>query len=167
MFHDRGTYLLRWSQHWVFLNCDRLYGDISNRKRDSEREGRLSSKFLFIVAIFSAVAAAAIWAVFLRAIPVRTAFGSIAGKTFKPAGTYWQYPTGLDRGFRTATPIPIAEADVFELAIDGFEGPVFFSLNTVAAKAFDVGKKVQIQYRERVIHFVGKRIYVLDMSSNN
>ena len=66
-----------------------------------------------------------------------------------------------------ATPIPIAEADVFELAIDGFGGPVFFSLNTVASQAFKVGQKVQIRYRERVIPFVGKRVYVLDMSSNN
>ena len=127
----------------------------------------MSPKFLFLAAIFFAVFAGGIWAVFLRPIPVQTASGSITRKTFKPAGTYWQYPSGLDRGFRTATPIPIAEVDVFELAIDGLEGPVFYSLNTVASRAFDVGQKIRIQYRERVIPFVGKRLYVVDMSSNN
>ena len=124
-------------------------------------------KFLLVVAILFALCGIAIWAVFLRPIPVQTAFGRIIRKTFKPAGTYWQYPAGVDRGFRTATPIPIAEADVFELAVAGFEGPVFYSLNTVASKAFEVGQQVRIQYRERVIPFVGKRLYVLDMSSNN
>jgi hypothetical protein len=127
----------------------------------------MSSKVLFVVAIFFAVASAAIWAVFLRPIPVQIAFGRITGKRFKPEGTYWQYPVGLDRGFRTATPIPIAEADVFELAIDGFAGPVFYSLNTVASKGFDVGQKIQIRYRERTIPLVGTRIYVLDMISKN
>ncbi len=127
----------------------------------------MSSRAFLSIAIFFAIAAAAIWAVFLRPIPVQAAFGRITKKTFKPEGTYWQYPAGLDRGFRTATPIPIAEADVFELALDGFEGPVFFSLNTVASKAFNLGQRVQVRYRQRIIPFVGKRIYVLDMISIN
>jgi hypothetical protein len=127
----------------------------------------VSSRFLFVVAILFTAAAAAIWFVFLRPIPVQSAIGLITRKTLKPADTYWQYPAGLDRGFRTATPIPLAEADVFELAMDGFEGPVFFSLNTVASKAFQTGQRVQIHYRERAIPFVGKRVYVLDMSPHN
>ena len=126
----------------------------------------MSAKFLLAIAMLFALAGAIIWFVFLRPIPVQAAFGRITGKTFKPAGTYWQYPAGMDRGFRTATPIPIAEAVVFELAIDGFQGAVFYSLNTVASKEFDVGQKIRIQYRERVIPFSGKRIYVLDMNRN-
>jgi hypothetical protein len=125
----------------------------------------MSSKFLLAVAIVFAVIAVAIWAVFLRPVPVETASGIITRKTFKPAGTYWQYPVGIDRGFRTATPIPIAEAYVFEIEIDGVQGPVFFSLNTVASQAFVVGQSVQIRYKTRVIPLLFKRLYVLDMSA--
>jgi hypothetical protein len=137
-----------------------------NKPNQHGREDLVLLKFLFLVAIFFAFVVVAIWAMFLRPIPEQRAFGSITRKTFKPAGTYWQYPVSLDRGFRTATPIPIAEADVFELAIDGFEGPVFFSVNVVASKAFMVGQRIQIHYRERAIPFVGKRVYVLEMSSS-
>lgn len=87
-------------------------------------------------------------------------------KTFKPAGIYWQYPIDTNRGFRTAAPIPIAEAYVFEARVDGFGGPVFYSLNTVASQAFDVGTKVQIRYQERAIPFIWKRVYILDMSAD-
>ena len=106
-----------------------------------------------------------IWAVFLRPIPVRTASGVIVKKTFKPADTYWEYPVGLDRGFRTANPIPIAEAEVMELTLDGFEGPAYYALNTVASKAFEVGQRVKVQYKERTIPFAWKRLYILDMTA--
>ena len=127
----------------------------------------LSSRSLFIVAIVFGLAAIAVWAVFLRPLPVRTAVGTIAHKTFKPAGTYWQYPVGLNRSFLTATPIPVTEAYVFEVRIDGLDGPVFYSLNTTASRAFDIGQSVQLSYRERVIPFASKRLYVLDMISKD
>jgi len=63
------------------------------------------------------------------------------------------------------TTIPIAEAYVFELSVDGFEGPLFFSLNTVASQAFKVGDKVEIHYRDRAIPFMWRRLYVIDMSA--
>jgi hypothetical protein len=120
---------------------------------------------LFFVAILFAVFAVGIWAIFLRPAPLKMARGTITKKTFKPAGTSWQYPAGLNRGFRTVTPIPIAEAYVFEVRVDGFEGPIFYSLNTVASQAFDVGRRVHIRYQERGIPFIWKRVYVLDMSA--
>jgi hypothetical protein len=122
-------------------------------------------KSLVIAMILFTAAAIAIWAVFLRPIPAQTGFGTIARKTFKPEGTYWQYPSDPNRGFRMATPIPIAEAYVFEITAGEFKSPIFFSLNTTASKAFEVGQRVQIQYRERSVPFIGKRLYVLDMSS--
>jgi hypothetical protein len=123
----------------------------------------LPSKVLFFITVFFAVAALAVWAVFLRPVPIRTALGKITGKAYKPAGTYWQYPAGLDRGFRTGTPIPISEAYVFEIVLAGYGGPAFFSLNPVAARNFDIGQTVQLTFRERAIPFVGKRIYVMNM----
>ena len=124
----------------------------------------MSFKVLVFISVFFGIGAAAIWILFLRPVPVQTALGSITRKTFKPAGTYWQYPVGISRGFQLATQIPIAEADVFELAVDGFQGPVFFSLNTVASKTFAVGQRVQIRYKVRTIPFVSKRLYILEMA---
>jgi hypothetical protein len=123
----------------------------------------LPSKFLFFIAALFALTALAIWAVFLRPVPIRAALGKITGKAYKPAGTYWQYPAGLDRGFRTATPIPISEAYVFEIILPEYKGPVFYSLNTVAARNFDIGQTVRLTFRERTIPFTGKRVYVIDM----
>jgi hypothetical protein len=124
----------------------------------------VSPKLLLLVAIFFAVFAVGIWVVFLRPVPLKTVRGTIAKKTFKPAGTYWQYPVGANRGFRTATPIHVAEAYVFEVTVVGFENPIFYSLNTVASQAFEVGAKVQISYQERSIPFIWNRVYVVDMS---
>jgi len=124
----------------------------------------LPPKLLLAVAVVFALIGVAVWVTFLRPMPVRAASGRITNKTFKPAGTYWQYPAGIDRGFRMGTEIPIAEADVFELAVDGLEGPVFFSLNIVASRAFQVGHKVRIRYKERAIPFMWRRLYVIDMS---
>jgi hypothetical protein len=125
----------------------------------------MSSRFLIILAVVFAAAAAVISVIFLMPVPVLTASGTILDKTFKPAGTYWQYPAGLNRGFQTATSIPVGEANVFRLAVDGFDAPVFFSLNTIAGSAFEVGQKVQINYKERVIPLVFRRVYILEMSS--
>lgn len=101
----------------------------------------MSPKVLFTIAIFFALFAAGTWLISLRPAAVRTTLGIIAKKTFKPAGTYWQYPVGADRSLRTATEIPIAEAYVFELSINGLQGPVFYSLNTVASREFETGQK--------------------------
>jgi hypothetical protein len=127
-------------------------------------EGRLSLKALHLVAIVFAVTAVGIWGVFLRPVPSRAGYGTITKKTFKPAGTYWQYPVGLNRGFQLATAIPISAAYVFEFKMDEFEGPVFYVLSTNASKAFNVGQKIRIHYKQRVIPFVMRRLYVLEMT---
>src|SRR5215813_4797820 len=100
----------------------------------------VSLKLLFLVSIFFALLAGGIWVVFLRPVPVKAAKGTITNKTFKPAGTYWQYPVGANRSFHTPTQIPIAEAYVFEISVEGVEGQIFYSLNTVASQAFNVGQ---------------------------
>jgi hypothetical protein len=124
----------------------------------------MSTKLLLCVTTLFVVLTGGIWLVLLRPVPLKTAIGTIVKKTFKPAGTYWQHPVGVNRGFRTATPIPIADAYVFEVALGEFESPVFYSLNTVASQAFEVGSRVQIRYQERSIPFIWKRVYVVDMS---
>ncbi len=116
-----------------------------------------------IAALFFAALAAGIWFVLLRPVPRHSALGAIVSKTFKPAGTYWQYPVGARPGLRVANPIPISECYVFEVKAEGMPAPVHYPLNTVASEQFRVGQRVQIEYQERSIPVLWKRVYVLDM----
>lgn len=118
---------------------------------------------MFIVAIFFAIVAVGIWFVFLRPVPQQKATGTVTHKIFKPAGEHWQYPVGLERGFLLPTKIPIAESYIFGIQIDGSGEVVGYALNTVASKEFEVGKRVQIEYQERGIPLLWRRLYVLDM----
>jgi hypothetical protein len=103
----------------------------------------------------------------LRPAAAHTALGTITGKKFKPAGTYWQYPVGADRSLRTATEIPIAEAYLSEIAADGLQSPLFFSSNVVASREFEVGRRVQIVYRRRGLPFIWSRIFVEKMMAES
>ncbi|TFG37659.1 MAG: hypothetical protein E4H46_01335 [Desulfobacterales bacterium] len=119
---------------------------------------------MFIVAISFAIVAVGIWFVFLRPVPLQKATGTITHKIFKPAGEHWQYPVGLNRDFLLPTKIPIAESYIFGIQIDGSgQAAVGYALNTVASKEFEVGNRVQIEYQERGIPLLWKRLYVLDM----
>jgi hypothetical protein len=123
----------------------------------------MSDKLLFIVAVFFVLFSAVALVSFFRPARQESTFGIITRKTFKPPGVYAQYPVGADRSLRTATQIPIAEAYVFEIAADGLQSPLFFSLNVVASKEFEVGQRVQIVYRRRGLPFIWSRIYVEKM----
>jgi hypothetical protein len=112
---------------------------------------------------FFAVLAVLLWFFFVRPVPSQWLTGTIASKTFKPAGTYWQYPPGIRQGFRTANAIPIAESFVFEIEVPELPGPAFLGLNVVASEGFGVGQRVRIEVIERNVPGVWRRVYVLDM----
>jgi len=116
-----------------------------------------------IIAIFFAIVFIAIWLVFLRPVPVQKAAGTIKYKILKPAGEYVQYPVGINRSFRLPNKIPIAESYIFGIQIDGSDEVVGYALNTIAGKEFEVGNRIQIEYQERKIPLLWKRVYVLDM----
>jgi hypothetical protein len=112
-----------------------------------------------------AVLAVLLWFLFVRPVPSQWTSGTIAAKTLKPAGTYWQYPPGIRQGFRTANPIPIAESYVFEIDVPAFPGPAYYALNTVASERYEVGHHVRLEYVERGVPGVWRRVWVLDMKS--
>jgi hypothetical protein len=124
-------------------------------------------KILFCAAVLFAILSGVSWYLFLRPASAQTTFGVIAKKTFKPAGVYWQHPVGAERSLRTAAEIPIAEAYVFEIVADGLQGRLFFSLNTVASKQFEVGQKVRIFYRRRGLPFIWDRVFVEKMMATD
>jgi hypothetical protein len=125
----------------------------------------MSPKLQLILAATFGLISVLIWFVFLRPVPKRSTVGVIRNKQFKPAGEYSQQPAGDRSGFRLPTRIPIAECYVFEIQVEGWPAAAHTSLNTVAAREFEVGQKVNIEYQERGIPFLWKRVYVINMGA--
>jgi hypothetical protein len=115
-------------------------------------------KGLFSIAIFCAIVACGLWFVFLRPVPIQRATGTVTDKIFKPAGEYAQNRSGSQMSY-----IPIAESYIFIIQIDGSREVVRYSLNRVGSREFDVGKRVQIEFKRRGIPLLWSRLYVLDM----
>jgi len=125
---------------------------------------RLPTAVLFTFAAIFAVFAGGMWLVFLRPVERRTAQGTITHKIFKPAGQYVQYPVGMRDSFYSPSTIPIAECYVFAIHLDQPPLDVGYALNSIASRDFEVGQKVNLVYQERSVPFMGRRIYVLQMS---
>lgn len=121
------------------------------------------ARFYLIIAVLFGIFALALWLVFLRPVATLAATGTITAKTFRENATYWQAQPGLERGFRTPTPIPIAEAYVFEVSLDESRERVTYALNTQASEAFREGDRVRVRYQRRGVPPFWTRVYVLDM----
>jgi hypothetical protein len=118
---------------------------------------------LLIFAAICAVFALLLWFVFLRPVARKTAQGVITHKIFKPAGQYVQYPVGMRSAFFTPSRIPIAECYVFTIQVDDLAADVAVALNTLASEEYTVGQKVKIQYEERSLAGIWRRVYVRQM----
>lgn len=118
--------------------------------------------FLWLITV-AALALAAVLFAMVRPGQRRSAMGLIVSKTFKNAGTYMQSPSGVDRGFRSATPIEIAESYVLEVRVEGESQLVRGSLNTIAARSFETGQHVRIEYETRGLPFFGRRLLFTDI----
>ena len=114
-------------------------------------------------AVLLATCAAALWFGFIRRTPEQTALGTIATKGYVSGSTYTQIPIGANRGFNTPTTIAIAEANAFELRLDGFPEPVRAQFNTVKSRQFEVGQRVHVTYVRRGIPPLWSRLTVTEM----
>ncbi len=103
------------------------------------------------------------WLVFLRPVERKTAHGVITHKILKPAGQYIQYPVGMRDSFYSPDIIPVSECYVFAIHVDQPALDVGYALNSIAARDFEVGQKVNLEYQERSIPLLWKRIYVTQM----
>ena len=104
------------------------------------------------------------WAVFLRPAATLATVGVITDTLGRAGGTHWQQPVGLDRGFRTPTPIAIADSVVLVIRAEGLGEPLRASVNTVAAERFSVGQRVRVEYQRRGLWPVWSRTYVLNVT---
>lgn len=111
-----------------------------------------------------AIAACVIWLALIRRGPEETALATILTKGHLSGSTYFQQPIGADRGFKVPTHIAIAEANAFELTVDGVADTVRASFNTVKSRQFDVGQRVRVQYERRGIPPLWTRITVVEMT---
>lgn len=129
----------------------------------------MGSHFYVYVMVCSAIAAVVVAFVFLRRVTQLQSGGVVAAKWLAPASTYSQAHVGLQRGFRTPTPVPMPEHYVFEVRLDGDAAVpsgevVRYSLNTVAAERFEVGQRVRVVYERRGVPYIWSRIYVKEMT---
>lgn len=122
-------------------------------------------RFYIIITIAFAIAFLAIWFVFLRPVPMQTATGAIRGKTFRESGTYWQGQHGLSRGFRTPTPIEIAQAYVFEIEVAEMPVLLRYALNPTASEHFAIGDTVYVEYQTVGLPPFWTRSYVVGMEA--
>jgi hypothetical protein len=114
-----------------------------------------------IAAVLFSAMALLVWAAFLRPVPVQQTTAVIRAKTYKPAGTYWQQQVGGQRGFRTATPISVAESYVLELYSAPLQARGFFSLPASDEAAYQVGAHVVIDYQRKGLPLIGYKTTVL------
>ena len=120
-------------------------------------------KFMSVAAVVFAVGAVLIWAAFLRPVPIQSTTAEVRAKTFKPAGTYWQQQVGINRGFRTPTPIAVDESYVLELYSGAIDSAGFFSVPTADESKYQVGQQVSIEYQRRGLPLFGYRTMVLSV----
>jgi hypothetical protein len=116
-----------------------------------------------VVTVALTIVAVVLWFVLVRRVPERTASATIVGKTLRGASTYQQQMVGAERGLRAPAEIPLAEADVFELNVEGLPGPVLVSFNTVKGRQFEPGQRVSVRYVQRRLPFFGQRVIIVDM----
>jgi len=114
-------------------------------------------------AIVFAAAGGLIWAAFLRPVPVQQTTAEIKAKTYKPAGTYWQQQVGTNRGFRTATPISVAESYVLELYSEQLDSTGFFSVPPPEEGSYRIGQRVTMEYQRKGLPLVGYKTTVLSV----
>ena len=108
--------------------------------------------------------AALMWFAFIRPVPEETATGRITGRWHKPEGETTVTPSGANRGFRAPIRIPIAEAYIFEIELDGGD-TIGASLNVILGRDFEAGQRVRIRYIRRGIPPFWTRRMVTSMES--
>ena len=115
-------------------------------------------------AAFMLLVAATVCLVFLRPAPVYNGVGAVKEKIYKPAGTYWQYQAGDRQGFKTPTPIAIAECYTLTIQSDTLPSFVYIDVNTVEVRQYEIGTRVKFEYCVRGLPLLWSRVYVLSVS---
>ncbi len=123
------------------------------------------STFWLLIAALGGLCALSIWFVFLRPVPRQSAAGVITEKTFKPASTRWIQPVGQRNNFWVPVAMPITEGYIFTVHLDDHGADAMISLNTTASEHFAVGQRVRIDYEERGLGTLWRRVYMLDMKA--
>ncbi|MDH5692828.1 MAG: hypothetical protein OEZ47_06970 [Gammaproteobacteria bacterium] len=124
------------------------------------------SKLWIAVAGVFAIGAGLIWFSFLRPVPMMKTQAEVVAKTHKPAGTHWQQQVGLNRGFRTATPISMDESYVLELYSKELDATGFYSVNKFDQKDYEIGQKVTMEYKKHGMPVFGYKTTVYEVHPN-
>ena len=116
-----------------------------------------------VTAIALIVLAAVLWFGLLRHGLEQTGRGLVLEKTQRAVGAHAQYPVEANRSFRQPNVIRLEESFVFEVRLDGTDRPVRVSFNTVKARQFVPGQRVEVQFISRGFPPLWQRISIVDM----
>lgn len=111
------------------------------------------------IAAVGALAAALLWFAFVRQVPERSGPGRILAKDFLDAHTVTRYPSNIFRQSWTPSQIRVGAAYVFTLELEG-GAKTFAALDTLEAKAYEVGQSVGVRYEVHGFPPVWKSIRV-------
>jgi hypothetical protein len=124
-------------------------------------------RFQLIVAAAFLMLALGIWFVFLRPATLQTATGVIRSKTFEPAGEYVQYQPGSRQGFYAPTTILTSEHFVIGIQVPGRSSELRYAANPTEASGLEIGQEVRIEYQERGVPPIWRRVYVVTLKRPN
>ena len=120
---------------------------------------------LLLFAGLSAFFAIGMWYAFLRPAETRSTVGVIVSKTHKPAGEYFQYPSGSNRdSFYGPNRIPTAEGYVLVINVELLRANVGYFANIPEADNYEIGQSVSLRYEVRGIPGLRRRVYVVGLS---
>jgi hypothetical protein len=120
------------------------------------------------LALIFFVAAGAIWYVFVRPVPLKTATGIITDCNFRAAETVQR---SIPRTIRSLEYTPqdihytVPDRHVYRIRLDGNDTEVYFTAAASNLPPLDVGRAVRLVYIERYIPLIGRRAYVKEMTA--
>ncbi len=120
---------------------------------------RMNPYLLLFVATIGMLLSGVMWYAFVRPVPQISGSGIITSKTFQPAHTIKRFQGGARREVWTEEEIRVPDSYVFQLSLDGLPTTVQYSLDALAAKEYEAGQKVRVQYEERGFPLMSKRVH--------
>lgn len=119
------------------------------------------------IAVLALAAAGMIWYVLVRPTPEKTAVGVIADRTFREEERVEKSVPQTGRSVETGprrTAYTRPDRHVYTITIDGYDTPAHFAVQHIGEPEFEVGQRVHVRFLERRIPFVGRRLYVQEMT---
>ena len=115
------------------------------------------------IAVLALAAAGFLWYVMVRPVPEQVAVATVTERGFAEAERVEKSVPQTGRVVETGprkTAYTLPYRHVYTLRLDGRDGPVQHSVQSIGEPEFEIGQRVRVVYQERHIPFLGSRVYV-------